>query len=315
MIFDFFNKSTVAESLCQHFSIDKRLFNIVVKMFDYVHESPCDFAKKLGIDLLTNTDDCQIICRHITTTNDNLNSIMTKGMLSLDRVLTEDTPLNAFLKSYGIEIDPKNRNMRIRDKVVLINGFDEPCDPCYRNSTYTIDKRKRLHCCSFNQEMAFLNNKLYHDKSEIEAFIRGSDEELLSYQSVLNAPEILLTVGRIISSVYTNSEDFLQISWSKQKGMKRYILEFPVPVNALDTNTDQKSRSGYDEYEEWIEYSNFNSKDYYENNIPLKFYRNIKLLRVGLDVMLDYAIDKYCQILPEYTIMPSDIKVHREYVL
>lgn len=316
MLFNFFDKSTVKECLCSHFSIAQHLFEDEIRRFDCVHDSPCDFAKKLGIDLLTSTDNCCIVCRHITTANDNLSSIMSKGMLTLDRMLSDNTPMSLFLKKCGIEVYPEKRSMRIKDKVVEINGFDEPCNPCFRNPDNTVDKRLTYHCCEFNQEMALLNNKLYHDKSEVEAFISGSDEELLDYQSVLNGPEILWTIGKIIHSVYQKtSESFLQDQWSKQKGMKRYILEFTVPLNAIDTNTDRKTRNTYDDYKDWLDYSEFDISDYFNGIIPLTLFRNKKLIEVGLDVLFDSARDIYCQILPEHHISPSEIKTHREYTI
>ena len=314
MLFNFFDKSTVIESLCSHFLIDESWFCEVSDQYDYAYESYCDFAKKLGIDLLTSVEDCQIICRHITTANDNLLSIMSKGMLTLDRMLSENTPLNLFLIKYGIEIYPEKRSMRIKDKVVEINGFDEPCNPCFLNLINTVNKRSNFHCCEFNSKMALLNNKLYYDKSEVEAFNAGSDEELLSYQSVLDAPEILLTIGGIIHSVFKKIPDsFFQDRWSKQENMKRYILEFPVPLNAIDTNTNNKSYSMYCEYENWFEYAKFDSDDYFNDKIPLSLYRNIKLLEDGLDVLFDSTSAKYCQILPEHHIQPSEITVYREY--
>ena len=127
--------------------------------------------------------------------------------------------------------------------------------------------------------MALLNNKLYHDKSEVEAFISGSDEKILKYQSVLDGPEILWTIGKIIHSVYRKTSDsFLQDQWAKQEGMKRYILEFTVPMNVIETNTDRKTRNEYDYYEDWFEYVGFDESDYFNGRIPLTFYRNKKLI-------------------------------------
>lgn len=98
-------------SLCKHFSLDDSCFQSILKSIDPVHDSALDFAQKLGVNLLTDTSDCDVVCRHITTCSDNLSSIMTYGLLPLIQMLSSDTQLKTFLKKYGIEIQPSNYKM------------------------------------------------------------------------------------------------------------------------------------------------------------------------------------------------------------
>lgn len=317
MVVDFFETDSFVTTLCDHFSLGELLFRNVLGSIDQVHESAIDIVKKMSINLCTSTDELEIHCRHITTSNDNLNSIKTYGMLTLDQVLCQNTPLSTFLSKFGISINASKQEFTIKNHSFHINGNNDPCTPCARgrsSNSFSALSVPFYDCCDFHQKMALLNTKLYHDKSEVEVYVAGSDEQMLqNYTSILDGPEILLTIGEIISTLSKKIDpDFLQLAWSRQKGMKRYILEFSIPLNAIETNTDYKYYSEYYDNSEWYEYSGFDYSDYENDRIPLEFFRNKKLIELCFNSLFFPYKNCYCQVLPSFHISPEMISVIRE---
>jgi len=317
MIIDFFETDCFVTTLCNHFSLDELFFRDVLHSIDQVHESAIDIVKKMCINLCANTDELEIHCRHITTSNDKLSSIKAYGMLTLDQVLCQNTPLNTFLSKYNISINASKQEFTINNQSFHINGYYEPCTPCARGKTSESFSARSVpfyDCCDFHQKMALLNTKLYHDKSEVEVYVAGSDEEmLLHYTSILDGPEILLTIGDIISTLSKKIDpDYLQLAWSKQKDMKRYILEFNIPLNAIETNTDYKHYREYCDNSEWYEYYGFDYTDYENDRVPLEFYRNKMLIEFCFHSFFFPDNNCYCQVLPCFHISPEMISVLRE---
>ena len=296
MVFDFFQSSEDAiNHFCKHFGINKEEFRQRLLTFDYCHQSPVILVQEFGIDLKKKTDDCEIVCRHITTCNDNLESIKKYGMLRLDEVLSQKTFLHIFLKEHGIESDPVSGSIRIGNNTFEMVGLDEL--PPSRNS--------------FQKHVALLHNKLYHDKSEVEMFISGSDEELLSYDSVTDAPEILMTVDRIMGQCTRKGCRNLQKEWAELPNMKRYILEFTIPLTALETNTDRRTFNGYQDDEEWYEVGGFSFEEYENGGIPIDFYRNKRLVEMVVDYYFGRVSNPYGQVVPSFRINPEEIKVYK----
>jgi len=320
MIINFFETDSIISSLCHHFSIAQSLFYCALESMDPVHESAIELVKKIGIDLCTCTDELELVCRHITTCNDSLHSIKSNGLLTLDQVLCKDTPLNSFLSKFGISIIASEHRMTIQSKSFYINGYDEPCSPCAFGKSVETDNNQSVpfyNCCGFHQKMARLNSKLYHDKSEVEVYVTGSNERMLqNYTSILDGPEILQTIGEIISTIWKKTDErHLQFAWSKQKGMKRYILEFSLPLNAIETNTDHKYKAEYYDNSEWYEYSGFDYYDYNSGQIPMEFYRNKMLMELCFNSLFFPEENCYCQVLPYFHISPEMINVHKESIM
>ncbi len=316
MVLNFFDTDNIMSGLAQHFSIDLARFNHTIKAADSVHKSAFDIAKVLNLDLLSDTHNCNLVCRHITTSNDSLQSIMSLGLLRLDQMLALKTPLSSFLKRYGIVVDPQGKNITLKDFQITINEYNEPCS-VYKHtpeqtSLFSVYNHGDLH-----DRMAVLHTKLYHDKGEVECYISGEDITMLnSYTSITNGPEILMTIGQIINAKWKKTDQFfLQDAWSKQQGMRRYILEFEVPLDSIETNTNRKTKEKYHDDSDWYDYAGFSSDDYFDGLIPLEFYRNKRLLEVGVKSLFYTNHNEYCQILPPFIITPDKISIHKEYSL
>ena len=316
MVMNFFDPQSVIYAFCEHFSIDNAFFHKVCLSFDSVHNSAVDFAREIGADLLVPTIDCEIICRHITTCADNLASVKKHGMLTLDRLLVNDTPLSKFLSSYGIIIDPNQSKMTIRNKRYHINGWEDSCQPCVSKHAVKILPNS-FGCCDYHEKMALLHNKLYHDKGEVEVYASGSDENMLAeYTSIQYGPEVLFTIGEIIKTIIPKTKDnFLQYAWAEQSGIKRYILVFRVPLDAIETNTEHKSRTCFYDDSDWFEYSGFEADDYFEDRIPMSFFRNKLLIELAYASIFCSFENSYLQIIPSFQISPDRISIWREMSL
>lgn len=313
MVFNFFDTNNIIPSLAQHFSIDLVRFNHAIEAFDSVHDSAVDIAKRLNLDLLSDTHDCNIVCRHITTSNDGLQSIKSLGLLRLDQMLAFKTPLSSFLKKYGIVVDPYEKVIILKDLQISINRYNELCS-IYKRTHEQISLLNEYSCGELHDKVSFLHSKLYHDKGEVECYISGEDITMLkNYTSITNGPEILLTIGQIVNAIWKKIDQFfLQDAWSKQQGMRRYILEFKVPLDSIETNTDRKSVNEFNDDSEWYDFAGFSADDYFGGTIPLEFFRNKMILELGIKSLYLSNHNEYCQILPSHQISPDKISIRRE---
>ena len=168
LIFNFFDdlsfkiKIECIDCFCKHFKLNYS--DTFVKLLELNHKDipVWKLAQTFQLDLMQPTFDCEVVCRHVTTCDDQLDSIKKYGFLTLSEVLKKDTPLKKFLLKYGIEIDAEKKKMIIGEKEV---EYSDKCDKCYMNEN---DDKQCF--CTFHNELALLHNKLYYDKSEVEFF-------------------------------------------------------------------------------------------------------------------------------------------------
>ena len=311
MTINFFKPAEIFRTFCKHFSLDEDCFLSLLNTIDPVHDSAFSIVQGMNIDLLTSIDDCEIVCRHITTCADGLASIRSSGLLTLDKMLSSDTALSRFLKHYEIVISPLEHKLSLKNREYRIVGWNERCPSCPFGRTS--EEICRFGSCDYGQKMTLLHTKLYHDKSEVEAYVSGSDESMLEdYTSILDGPEILYTIGGIINAIYPRNDPcYLQNAWSKQRGMKRYILEFPVPLNAIDIDLRRKEK--YCDSIEWYKHAGFSNEDYKQQHVPSEFYKNKMIIEVFFNAWFSNHIRKndYCQVLPTYFISPDSIIEHK----
>ncbi len=98
---------------------------------------------------------------------------------------------------------------------------------------------------------------------------------------------------------------------SHQQNMKRYILEFILPINALDMNCDNIREKYYLNNEAWFLYEGYNRNQYMNNAIPLDFYRN-KFIVETLLLKYFWNQEVYGQCIPDYHIDASTIEIYKE---
>lgn len=160
--------------------------------------------------------------KHITTCNDNLESIKTYGLRDLVFLLRKkDSFLNKFLKDRNIEII-------YEEKRIII------CEKSYElKMNYNIDE---LDDDIIKRNLSGIYSKLYEYKGEIEAFLRGTDNQIKQYSVVRYAPEILQNIDNILSRLHSSIN--LVFDWSHINNFQGYILEFDIPISKLSNGDD-----------------------------------------------------------------------------
>lgn len=297
--FNYFDSSDILDKFCRHFGIDIDETKKYLLKVDFVHTSYSKMAADLKLNLLKSTNDCSIYCKHFTTCNDDLESIMRYGLLRLDEVLIADTPLKRFLAEYNIQIDPVKKEFSYKGRVWKINVPNEQCQPCIRNKPCGV-----YALCDFREQMGMLHSKLYHDKGEIEFFIGGDEKTINGYQTIQQAPEILINVARIMKCIHSKiSEYCLQNFWNRKDNWKKYLLEFYIPYEALEMNIEIKRDSYYYDCQEWLEHVGFSEDDYFDDVVPLSFYYNKHITENCLHLFFEgEPLIKFGQLLPDYHI-------------
>lgn len=299
-VFNYFEGYDVFDNFCLHFNLDKIKTRNYLLNIDNIHVAYSKMVEDLNINLLTPTDNCLICCRHITTGNDSLNSIKKYGLLKLDEVLEQETPLRKFLLKNKISISPTEKMFTYGKHRWYINSLYENCNPCPRGR----DICGNVALCDYREMMGRLHNKLYHDKSEIEFFIGGDSNDFRNYTSILDAPEILIDIAKILKSMMNNiSEYYFQFKWKRLSNWQRYLLSFSIPYNWLEMNIDRKTKNFYFDFSAWFNYANFNYDDYVTDNIPILFYHNIHIAENCLNKFFyGEPLNKFGQLLPNYHV-------------
>ena len=225
---------------------------IIPKGIDYIvpSNSVSIFLKETGIHPDTfQLNEVKLHCKHVTTCYDNGKSILRNGLLPLNNLLEGDSDLSIFLAENGIHISPSNRYI------------------------YYYDQKWEIPL-THSDEFLNLSSKLYHDNGEIEAFISGSEEDILSYSNIRHYPEILNTIKDTIYKLVYKDID-LGRKWH-EKNPQCFIAEFDVDINAMSYINSLLSYEDapgvYQELEEFVEYG----------ETPL-FWKNEWLIRNCLD--------------------------------
>lgn len=297
IVFDYFNDVHILEKFCEHFNLNIVEVKKYLLKVDSIHTSYSEMVANLNLNLLNSIDDCGVHCKHITTCNDDLDSIKNYGLLRLDQVLTMDTPLKSFLSNYKIQIDPLKKLFAYKNHNWKINSSDEQCNPCL----YHKEPCDKITLCDFREYMGRLHSKLYQDKGEVEFFIGGDETTIAEYQTIQEAPEILIDIAKIMKCIYPKISAYcLQAAWNKKENWKKYLMGFSIPYSWLEMNVERKSRSYYLDNCEWFKFLNYSWEDYNEDKIPLTFYINKHIAENCLSLYLEgEPLTKFGQLLPE----------------
>jgi len=303
VLFDFLTRDKLIKNFFMHFNVEDKDRDYSWFNDNNRNTSPFEIVKKWNINLLISTNNCHLLCRHLTTCSDNAQSIRKRGLLNLSEALVQKTDLSCFLKDNGIKIDPYKYRMKYKENwwEIKVKNFE------MEGVSFNELINSKKDDFEFNKEMNILYNKLYFDRGEIECFLRTTDSQAQAYSLIFYCPEILITIGKIINAFdETMVENYLQTLWQKKKGYAQYYVDFKVPYCAVDMNISHKHNSYYDENENWFDYAGYTYEDYICDNIPIEFYHNKHIIE-----NLYYSFfsnEQLCgQILPEYKIEPDTI--------
>lgn len=186
------------------------------------------FLEETGIHPDTyDVSDVKVHCKHITTAFDNGKSIKSLGFLPLTRLLEEESALSAFLRSNGIIVTPSRYRIEINGKKYRIPPTSEDCP----SDVWEI--------------FVFLSPTLYHDKGEVEAFVAGEEERMMSYSTVKRFPEILESLDHTVKEITGKSQGLGQ-KWM-DLNPTTFMADFDVAIKDFSYNNRMKSRHDYPE--------------------------------------------------------------------
>lgn len=224
-----------------------------------------DFLKEFTIqDDQLLEKDIELVSLHSTASIDNCQSIKEKGIINLQEVVTQETPLKKYLENKNIQINTK-------EKYILFKG--DKIDISKRNDSY-----------SFNEEEKFKNgviHKLYND-FQINGFLTYDD--VLTYDGYTrDRPEILFNLAKLFK------DEKIEKDWNNNNEYRHYIIKFKLPLDYYQYWTFQVE----DEDSDYgITKENYNYLSNIEKEIKLKKWviqKSIANLEYGFSELYSYV--------------------------
>lgn len=204
MIFDITSQSTSIEFLCRFLEIDSEEINTFIENTnDYICVD--SFLDYIGRSL-ENRDisDTQLSVTHITTNDDECQTIKDIGLVNLQQALTMDTPLRRYLKRYNIQFDIYNNLMCVNDNFHEIR---------YDSSFFETETRIG--------KLNSVARKIYFDH-QINGFFCVKDVK--GYGGYVHLrPEIIYDIAQLGNNPY----DFERM-WIQNN--KPYLIKFNAPI-------------------------------------------------------------------------------------
>lgn len=218
------------------------------------------FLEETGIHPDTfDVSDVKVHCKHITTAFDEGESIKTRGLLPLNRLLEEESAISSFLCENGIEVSPSRHQIQIDGHKYRIPESSKDC-------SYDVW-----------EIYAYLSPTLYHDHGEVEAFVSGPEDEMLTYSTVKRYPEILETIEYTVKEITGNYRELGQ-RWMSLNPVS-LMADFDVSIKLLSYNNDTKTKHDYpDTY--W-ELERFFETEH--NEEPMLLWQNEWIIRKCLE--------------------------------
>ncbi len=312
---NFFDYMSVLKAFSKLYHLDEHLITRLAIETSIEDNPTAAFIEKAGIKLdVVDITEVSLHCKHITTINDDFESMKKYGLLTLDKALTYPTPLCEFLLEHDIRVDVINRDIYYKEKRIHIVESDEECESCF----YGTECQKlvdfmgkpttlsyRNMSCDYRDEINIIRSKLYHDKCEVEVHLLGTNKDVHEYSDVRRSPEILLTIENLFFKIFDEGTH-LQQDWREQHNSKYYCLDFDVNIFDFEWITVGKKL----EYTEYRDCFKYNKEPLYDiNTATVNFFANVFIIQKGLKVLRHEEPTEYGQILPEAEISYDDLTI------
>jgi hypothetical protein len=312
---NYFDYMSVVKAFSQLYKLNE---NVIMRLAieTIVADNPTvEFIRKAGIKQDTvDISNVMLHCKHITTVNDNFESLKKYGLLTLDKALTYPTPLNRFLLEHDIKLDIANRDIYYKDRRIHIVESDEECKSCFYGSECkelldimgkptTLSYRNMS--CDYRDEINIIRSKLYHDKCEIEVHLMGSFKDVHEYSNVRHYPEILVTIENLIFKLFKEGTH-LQQDWQAKQNSKYYCLDFDTNIFDFEYIT-KGNKLEHSDYRNCV---GFNVEQIYDlSSASTNFFGNVFIIQKGLGILRHEELTEYGQILPDTKIKYKDLKI------
>ena len=176
--------------------------------------------------LATLPADTLLSVRHLTTFDDEGQSLKKFGLLNLRGALTQATPLRQFLADNGLTFDLDARLIRLNGKEIPLFECLENCASCLNDKAVC-----RLYDRANKTAFARLYPRLFDDAGEPAVYLfypADADEAALPGA---RCPQVLTLLDEMLESLGTPLG--LETQWVERYKGKYHVVEFAVPVNKL----------------------------------------------------------------------------------
>ena len=258
-IINLFEKNNGLTALQNIYHISEPIMARIVKRcivregIDYIVPDDCVsfFLEETGVHPDSfDVSNVRIHCRHITTAFDSGESIKSRGLVSLNKLLEGESYLRSFLAENAVVVSPSKQFIEIKGKKYKIPVTSKNCD----YNTW--------------ENFCMLSSSLYHDDGEVEAFVEGEQSKILNYSTVRNHPEILNSIDYTVKKL-TGADLDLGRKWMIRKPTT-FIADFDVAIKDLSYNNKKRSRTCFPDtlnaLMPFCEYNNPQNKMMWEND-------------------------------------------------
>ena len=302
MLLDLWNKETLTQSFMELYNLSGiQMCNILKELyFNSNQNSVSVFCEKTGIKLdeLDVANGIEFVGKIVSTTIDDFSCLKQVGLVPIDVLLENDSPISQHLKKYGIEIKPSSHKLVFNGKQFFIprNGTD--CKYCaYGDERCRFDDKKYKDMyCPYLKAISHLSTKLYSDNAEIELFLVASREEMLSYSRVKYYPEIFDTIETLMKKLF-KKELKIGDEWKNQK-QTSYIVALNVKYENMSyRNGYIRGTDGWDAINTYSNYEKYCNNVYdLTEDIPKCFWDNVWLIQTCLSVICSFgnSSDQIC---------------------
>lgn len=286
---NFFDHDKLAEAFVKLYGFDKdEIIRLAFEAADR-HDPTLYFVEqtKIKIDIV-DVKKVYLHCKHITTSIDDLESLKSNGMMTLNESLSKKTPLSDFLQEHQIRIQVPQRKVYYKGNQFTLYDSNEECQECfyntecqYKSSMFSNNESLvyRDMACPFRDAIKVLRSKLYDDIGKIEVHLAGSKEDINGYSEVRKHPEILNTLETLLNELFTEKICLCR-DWDEQTHGKYYCLDFDVNIYDFERITTTLDEYDYYPFLKYCQKSN-SSLD----NVSPNFLANIFFLYNGLPVL------------------------------
>lgn len=210
MIYDITSVKNACDFIEKFFCMDAK--SLKESFGDNYEENKDEFIES-QIDNLINWDiiNTEFAIIHVTSNKDNCEEIKEKGIVNLQRALTEDTELYRFLQCYDIKFNIENATMTVGDDQYNIN-YDY-----YRNlNRYGLEKEKK--------KLKDISRKIYSDY-QINGFL--FTEDVKRYGTYIHErPEFIYNIDNFLMN-----GDKLSKEWAK--AYLGYKIKFKTKIESF----------------------------------------------------------------------------------
>lgn len=267
-------------------------------------------VKKFDLSLNKyNSSDLAIMCRHITTANEEgLNFFRSNGILNLREMLQKKTPLSDFLLKHEIKINVDEAIIEVKNKEYPILQSKEICPYCYTGKETVCSAYSR---CDLFDKITILATKLYYYGATVECFINSPLSKMKRYSTICRFPEILDTLDKILSKArgLYDTTYTLCMDWIAEK-KDCYLLVYPSLLSDMETFAPISFQAAYEDIKGCLTYCGYTYSDYYEKKVPQNIFDNYHFIRKFVSIYF-YNSEEYGSLLPDMSVAPKIVKYYR----